>query len=117
MKKIFTLLLAVTTFVAVAQQLPKPPLRYKQDFLTKFDNISTHKGLSSNIIIDIYQDKFGYIWFATDNGLNRYDGLRIVIYKNAPIDSNSLSNDFVTSICEDKVGNLWIGYNQWFKLL
>jgi len=109
MKKIFTLLLAVTTFVAVAQQLPKPPLRYKQDFLTKFDNISTHKGLSSNIIIDIYQDKFGYIWFATDNGLNRYDGLRIVIYKNAPIDSNSLSNDFVTSICEDKVGNLWIG--------
>lgn len=109
MKKLLTLLISLVTVAAASQPLPRQHLRFKQDFLTKFDNISTHKGLSSNQIIDIFQDKFGYMWFATDNGLNRYDGIRMVVYKNSPLDSNSLSNDFVTSICEDKLGNLWVG--------
>lgn len=109
MRKVLTLLITLATISAAAQQIPRHQPRYKQDFLTKFDNISTHKGLSSNQIFDIIKDKYGYLWFATDNGLNRYDGLRMVIYKNSPVDSNSLSNDLVTSLCEDKDGNLWIG--------
>ena len=91
------------------QRPERPLLKYKRDFLTKFEKISTHNGLSSNQVVDIFQDKFGYMWFATDNGLNRYDGIKIVIYKNSPSDTNSLSNNAITSICEDSNGNLWVG--------
>ncbi len=79
------------------------------DFQTIFDNLGPSAGLSNPYITDIFQDKTGYMWFATKDGLNRYDGYHFEVYRNIFRDSSSLSANLVTSIAEDAYGNLWIG--------
>jgi two-component sensor histidine kinase/ligand-binding sensor domain-containing protein len=49
------------------------------------------------------------MWFGTFSGLARYDGYNFVIYKNDPLDSTSLSNNWIWGLCEDRLGFLWIG--------
>ncbi len=56
----------------------------------------------------MFQDHYGFMWFGTNDGLNRYDGKNITVYKNDPLDTNSLSNNVVLSIYEGKDGELWI---------
>ena len=48
------------------------------------------------------------MWFGTRDGLNKYDGYGFTVYRNIPEDGQSLSNNFVTDIIEDKKGDLWI---------
>ncbi len=81
-------------------------LAQKESFL--FDIITTDDGLSQETIIRTLQDTRGYIWFATENGLNRYDSHNIIVYKNDPNDQSSISNDRITDLAEDSKGNLWI---------
>ena len=64
---------------------------------------------SSSLINDICQDKYGYIWIATDNGLNKYDGYRFTTYLSQPDDSTTLNSNIVTSLYCDHNGQLWIG--------
>ena len=78
-----------------------------QDFY--FSNLNLRDGLSQISVLDILQDSKGYMWFATRNGLNRYDGKNFVIYKNDPTDSLSLSNNHIYCLAEDSHQNLWIG--------
>jgi len=75
----------------------------------KIDIITTDDGLSQNVINTIFQDSKGFIWFGTNDGLNRYDGYEFKIYKNDFFDENSLTDNIVTSILEDNSNNLWIG--------
>ena len=49
------------------------------------------------------------MWFATEDGLNRYDGNTFVVYKNNPDDPNTLSANLIQNLIEDGQGNLWIG--------
>lgn len=82
----------------------------QDDYL--YENISVAEGLSSsslNPFENIYQDKYGFMWFGTQDGLNRYDGYDFVIYKNIPNDSTSLPSSNIQTIAEDSEGNLWIG--------
>jgi serine phosphatase RsbU (regulator of sigma subunit)/ligand-binding sensor domain-containing protein len=58
---------------------------------------------------DILQDKYGFLWIATADGLNQYDGYSFKIYKNDPGNPKSLSNNFVYSLMIDKEENLWVG--------
>ena len=51
------------------------------------------------------------MWFATANGLNKYDGYKFTVYKNIPGDSTSLSNNWITTIYEDRTGQIWVGTN------
>jgi signal transduction histidine kinase/ligand-binding sensor domain-containing protein len=74
----------------------------------KFMNISTEAGLSSVGVNAVIQDKKGFMWFGTENGLNRYDGYTVTEYRNIPGDTTSLSNDFIWSINEDRDGYIWI---------
>ncbi|MDR0541206.1 MAG: hybrid sensor histidine kinase/response regulator, partial [Dysgonamonadaceae bacterium] len=74
---------------------------------TKF--YSTEQGLSSSLINQVYQDKKGYIWIATEDGLNRFDGIRFVTYRMIAGDSASLKNNYVRSLFEDSRGNFYIG--------
>lgn len=73
------------------------------------ERLSIANGLSSNSIWSILQDSRGFLWIGTDNGLNRFDGYNIKIFKNDPGDSTSLSSNSVESIYEDRSGRLWIG--------
>jgi ligand-binding sensor domain-containing protein len=73
------------------------------------DYYDTRKGLSNNIIYDIYQDKNGFIWIATENGLNRFDGYEFTVFHHVPGDSTSIPSNVVRTITEDDEGRVWIG--------
>ncbi|MCP4601580.1 MAG: response regulator [Proteobacteria bacterium] len=57
------------------------------------------------------QDRQGFLWFATADGLNKYDGYKFTIYRNDPDDRTSLSHNYLRAIFEDANGTLWIGTN------
>lgn len=77
----------------------------------KFAHLTTNDGLSQGYVTAILQDRRGFMWFATRDGLNRYDGNAFVIYKNNPADPGSLSANFIQDLLEDAHGYLWIATN------
>lgn len=81
-----------------------------QDERSTFKQLSISQGLPGVTVQRILQDRFGIMWFGIESyGLCRYDGHSFIVYKNRINDPTSISNDFVTSFCEDSTGNLWIG--------
>jgi len=74
-----------------------------------FDRLSLEEGLSQSIIEQMVQDRKGFMWFATEDGLNRFDGYRFTVYKNIPGDPNSLSYNELKALYEDREGILWVG--------
>jgi len=74
-----------------------------------FDFYSQEHGLSNNQIHCILQDKKGWMWFGTSQGVCRFDGYRFTVFKNDPEDSTSLKGNLVRAIFEDHKGQLWIG--------
>ncbi len=74
----------------------------------RFDHLSVKQGLSQGNVWDIYQDSLGFIWVATEDGLNLYDGYNFTIFRNIPEDSSSISSSNTHNIVEDRHGNLWI---------
>lgn len=76
---------------------------------TKFKHLSVEDGLSDNTVSAILQDKEGFMWFGTGDGLNKYDGYKFTIYRNNPNDSNSIGPGNIRCIHEDKEGFIWIG--------
>jgi len=65
--------------------------------------------ISSSLVNYIYQDRRDYIWIATEDGLNKYDGVKFTTYKNRPNDSTSIKNNYVRSLFEDSFGRFWVG--------
>src|SRR5207245_2319040 len=74
----------------------------------RFDHLSLEQGLSQSAVMDVLQDRRGYIWLATEDGLNRYDGVAFKAYKHDAADANSLPDSFVWDAEEDGVGNIWV---------
>ena len=74
----------------------------------KFSHLNTFNGLCSDNASFIIKDSYDYLWFGTEDGLNRYDGINFVTYRFKPNDENSLSSSAIQSIYEDDEGNLWI---------
>lgn len=75
----------------------------------RFSHITTDDGLSQSAIRFILKDRFGFMWFGTHDGLNKYDGYKFTVYRNNPKDSGSISSNSIQTIYEDKNGQLWIG--------
>ncbi len=75
----------------------------------RFDRISVGDGLSNGAVNAITQDARGFMWFGTEDGLNRYDGQRFVIYRPEPDNPNSLVSGNFGSIMQDSRGQLWLG--------
>ena len=75
----------------------------------RFETISPADGLSFPIVRSILQDSLGFMWFATENGLNKFDGYTFTTYKNQPQNPNSLPFDEQRAIFRDSDGALWFG--------
>ncbi len=75
----------------------------------KFEHISITEGLSQVTVNSILQYKKGFMWFATEDGLNRYDGYNFQIFNVVPDAPNALSNNYLWTIYEDRSGIIWIG--------
>ncbi|MEN0055483.1 MAG: two-component regulator propeller domain-containing protein [Mucilaginibacter sp.] len=73
-----------------------------------FRSIGTENGLSHDKVNCIMQDKRGFLWFGTEDGLNRYDGRFFTIFKNQPNDTTCVSGNIITDLHEDKNGIIWI---------
>src|SRR5690606_25381054 len=73
--------------------------------------LSLQDGLSQNTVRCILKDRRGFLWFGTDDGLNRYDGYRFHTYKADGRDSSALLNDGINCLFEDHAGTLWVGTN------
>jgi ligand-binding sensor domain-containing protein len=74
----------------------------------QFDRLSDVKGLANRSITAIVQDDLGFLWFGTADGLIRYDGYEIKIYKSNLKDKNSIADNNIRAIAKDKEGNIWI---------
>jgi len=75
----------------------------------RFERRSVRHGLSQNTVRDILQDRQGFIWFATQDGLNRYDGYSFHKYRHNLDDPHTLSSNFILCLAADSSGSLWIG--------
>ena len=75
----------------------------------RFRRLTTNDGLSQNNVAAIVQDRRGFMWFGTAEGLNRYDGNSFVVARNGPNDQPSISRAFVGAVVEDDRGYLWFG--------
>jgi len=74
-----------------------------------FTAVTSKDGLLSNSINAIIKDQYGLMWFATDDGLNKFDGTNFTVYRHIPGDTASLRANEVLALHEDLAGNLWIG--------
>ena len=94
-----------------------PAILFSEEFsLGQADRLNyvhllSEDGLSQNTVHSIIQDKEGFIWFATEDGLNKYDGYNFKVYKNNPQQKNSIPDNFIWTIYEDRSGTLWVGTN------
>jgi signal transduction histidine kinase/ligand-binding sensor domain-containing protein/DNA-binding response OmpR family regulator len=81
------------------------------------DRISLKEGLSNSQVRCIFQDRRGFLWFGTYDGLNRYDGYDFKVYRNQPEDSSSIIHSYVNCIAQDARNNLWVGTRQGVSML
>jgi signal transduction histidine kinase/CheY-like chemotaxis protein/ligand-binding sensor domain-containing protein len=82
---------------------------FSQSGPPKFKHFTTNDGLSQGHVSAILKDHKGFMWFATDEGLNKFDGYTFIAYKHNPEKASSISNDFIYDVLEDKEGDLWVG--------
>ena len=77
-----------------------------------FEQLSTKDGLSNGTINSIFKDSRGFMWFCTDDGLNRYDGYNFKIYHSEITDQISGQNIQFYRIAQDCYGHIWIGTSE-----
>jgi signal transduction histidine kinase/ligand-binding sensor domain-containing protein len=83
-------------------------LSFSQAGVPKFSHLTTNEGLYQNSVFAILKDHKGFMWFATDEGLHKYDGYKFTVYKHDPENTGSISNNWITDILEDTAHNLWV---------
>ncbi len=96
MRKLFLILLLLLPAVGFCQSY-------------KAVHISVAEGLSQSSVYDIVQDPKGFTWIATQDGLNRYDGINFQVYRDEPFDTNSISSNSTSALLCDSKGRLWAG--------
>ena len=104
MRAFYTRLTAILIFAGVVLNInssaQNPP---------GYETISTAQGLSQGMVFDILQDAEGFLWVATKNGLNRYDGYSFKVFANDPYNARSLSSNSIVKLFEDARGRIWVG--------
>src|SRR5258708_7245117 len=101
MKRLVAIFLAAFSWIASGAQPLSSSLR--------FSRLGIDKGLSSPTVYCSFMDSQGFMWFGTEDGLNKYDGYSFEVYKSVPSDTTSISSNIIRCIFEDRHNNLWIG--------
>jgi ligand-binding sensor domain-containing protein len=80
-----------------------------QDKPVLFSHLTTNEGLSHSSVNCILKDKYGFLWFGTDDGLNKYDGYTFKVFRNHPSNPKTIPYNTIMCLFEDKSGELWVG--------
>ncbi len=80
-----------------------------QNTSSRFEHLTMTDGLSQSSVTCIIKDTQGFMWFGTEDGLNKYDGTSFTVYRHQPNDSTSLSSSYINTIAEHQDGFLWVG--------
>jgi len=75
----------------------------------RFQQLSRDQGLSQSFVYTIVQDPDGYMWFGTQEGLNRFDGFEFSVFSHDPDDPQSISDESIRTMIRDRSGTLWVG--------
>lgn len=75
----------------------------------RFEQLSIQEGLSDNSVLVVFQDSLGFLWFGTQEGLNKYDGYEFIVYTADLNNPDSLSDSTITALAETEDGTLWVG--------
>jgi PAS domain S-box-containing protein len=81
----------------------------------RFTRLSTDEGLSQTKVTHVVQGDQGFMWFATQYGLNRYDGYNFKLFVHDPRNPNSLSGVYIRTLFKDRDGALWVGCDQFLN--
>ena len=96
--KLLVLILCSLPGVYVGAQLREPFLQH----------ITVEQGLSQSSVYCVLQDRQGFLWFGTGDGLNKFDGYEMTVYRHHESDTNSLADNTIRAFMEDRSGILWI---------
>ena len=100
------------TPVDIATDLP--PAKVPLSQFLRFGHLGTEQGLSNSTAWDLMKDSRGYLWIATFDGLNRYDGYDMTVFQHDPDDPHSIGSSFLDRVVEDNSGNIWVGHASGF---
>ena len=75
----------------------------------RFRHLTIEDGLAQNAVYGLLQDRAGFVWVGTKDGLNRYDGAAFVAFRHDPLDPATLSSNYVAALLESRSGALWVG--------
>ena len=75
----------------------------------RFDHLTIEEGLSQNAGLALLQDRSGYLWIGTQDGLDRYDGYGFTVFRHDPEDPTSLGHNSVIALMQDSAGQIWVG--------
>lgn len=92
------LLIILSQHLCLAQKSASIPIEY----------FGVKQGLSQGYVSSILQDKEGFMWFGTSDGLNKFDGYKVSVYRNTPGDALSLPDNVISGLGQDAQGNIWI---------
>ncbi|MEN8613888.1 two-component regulator propeller domain-containing protein [Dehalogenimonas sp. THU2] len=107
--KVRNMIAAVTllTLSSVGFIFPSPLQGSGSQVGVAFEHITSEQGLPNDVVYSIIQDKQGFMWFAGEGGLIRYDGYVMKVYQNDPLDPSSIAGNNISQILEDKDGFIW----------
>lgn len=100
-------------FLLTVTTLAQPPRKSNINQVAQakqyvFTHFNSFNGLASNIVNNVIQDKQGFIWLATCDGLQRYDGNKFLTFRNEPGNPKSIPANVVSKVYEDGHGNIWV---------
>ncbi len=99
----------ILQFILAAISVLATNLLSAQELRYRSDVISMDAGLSNGSVTCVMKDRYGFMWFGTWNGLNRYDGYEMMVFQSVRNDTHTISNSNINFLFEDRQGLLWIG--------
>lgn len=105
--RMHTFSLRLLLFAVLISLFPLTSQAQQNKFIVQ--SLTTKDGLSQSSVVSLLQDRKGFMWVGTWDGLNRYDGYTFTHYKHSVVDANSLWENMIHTLYEDPAGNLWIG--------
>ena len=111
-----TAILSIILITCICTNANADTVGQNADTRISFSHFYVNDGLSQGTVMSSCQDSTGHMWFATLDGLNRYDGYRFKVYRHNPEDTTSINDNIIRKVYIDSRGDLWVGTAKGFAM-